>query len=309
MIRISIFLALFFCLTVSAQKKKNGTIYMEHPAIETVNAMFKAFVQGDAATVSSFLADDFKSYNGTNGDPDVEGGTREEFLEQMTWMKENISYLTITPSKGAYPDALEYNDSGIWVQTWDHMRGVHNKTGVKIDMPMHRLIVVNDDNKVKTVINYFDMRIPQEIGRSYTDLENGKLYKNHEHINSVRKMMHAFEFGDFDTAYGYFDESARFNSLELPIGETMSLEEVKARNRALWETYDFTSIDVVGYPDYLEYDLGDAKVVQSWWKFRLTRKSDKKEFVLPAMYIHDFNDEGKIIRSNAYVSTKVLDSK
>lgn len=309
MIRISILFVLFFCLTVTAQKKKNGTIYIEHPAIETVNAMFTAYVEGDAATVSSHLAEDFKSFNGTNGNPDAEGGTSEDFLEQMIWMKENINYLTISPSEGAYPDALEYADSGTWVQTWDHLRGVHNKTGVKIDMPMHRLIVVNDENKIKTLINYFDMRIPQEISRSFTDLENGKLYKNHEHINSVRKMMHAFEFGDFEAAYGYFDANARFNSLELPVGETMSLEEVKARNTALWEEFDFKSIDVVGYPDYLEYDLGDAKVVQSWWNFRLTRKSDKKEFVIPAMYIHDFNDDGKIIRSNAYVSTKLLDSK
>ena len=57
------------------------------------------------------------------------------------------------------------------------------------------------------------------------------------------------------------------------------------------------SIDAVGYPDYVEYDMNNSKVVQSWWEFRLTRKSDKKKLIIPAMYLHDFNDEGKIIRS------------
>ena len=63
----------------------------------------------------------------------------------------------------------------------------------------------------------------------------------------------------------------------------------------------------MGYPDYLEYDLRDSKTVQSWWDFRLTRKSDNKKIVMPVMYIHDFNDEGQIIRSSAYLSTKWLD--
>ncbi|NOQ92680.1 MAG: nuclear transport factor 2 family protein, partial [Flavobacteriaceae bacterium] len=70
-----------------------------------------------------------------------------------------------------------------------------------------------------------------------------------------------------------------------------------------------TGIDVQGYPDYLNYGLGNAKVVQSWWKVRMTRKSDKKEIVLPLMLIHDFNDEGKITRDNAYYSQSMMNAK
>ncbi len=63
------------------------------------------------------------------------------------------------------------------------------------------------------------------------------------------------------------------------------------------EDFEITSIDVVGYPDYLEYDLSDARAVQSWWKFRMTRKADGKKIILPALYIHDFDEDGKIVRS------------
>lgn len=119
--------------------------------------------------------------------------------------------------------------------------------------------------------------------------------------------MHAFEHGDMEKAYGYFDKDARFRNLETPIGEFMSMEEVKKNNQEMLKNYEIESIDVVGYPDYLEYDEGDSKIVQSWWKIRLKRKSDDKEIVMPGMWIHWFNDEGMIVNSNAYISSKWLD--
>lgn len=292
-----------------SQKKKNGNVYLEHPALETVNNMQQAWMAGDQEKVATYLADDFKSYYGSNVNKDRKGQERESFLNQVSNITDNLAYISLKPSKGAYPDAIEYKGGDTWVQTWDHMNAIHNKTGVKLDMPFHRLYKLNDDGKIEFVINYYENRMFWEIGRSYSDRENGKLYNHHDNINSVRRMMGAFENADFETAYGFFDEDCSFNTLELPDGETMTLDQVKERNEKMWEAYEFNSIDVVGYPDYLEYDLRDGKVVQSWWKFRMTRKSDSKEFVIPALYIHDFNDEGKIVGSSAYISTKVLDAK
>ncbi len=292
-----------------SQKKKNGTVYNEHPAIETVNAMQEAWIAGDDAKVATFLADDFRSYYGSSINKNSKGRDKESFLGLVKNFSKDYAYVSQKPSKGAYPDAIEYKESGVWVQTWDHMKGVHNKTGVKIDMPFHRLYKLNDEGKIAMIINYYQNRIFWEVGRSYNDRKNGVIYNNHDNINSVRRMMAAFENADFEKAYSYFTEDCRFNGLELPDGETMSLEQVKERNEKMWDTYEFNSIDVVGYPDYLEYDLRDGKVVQSWWKFRMTRKSDGKKFVIPGLYIHDFNDEGKIVNSSAYISTKALDAK
>jgi len=292
-----------------SQKKKNGTVYKEHPAIETVNAMQEAWMAGDHEKVATFLSEDFKSYYGSNVNKDRKGQKREGFLNQVKSITKNLAYISLKPTKGAYPDAIEYKDGDTWVQTWDHMKAIHNKTGVKLDMPFHRMYKLNKDGKITVLINYYENRMFWEIGRSYSDRENGKIYNHHDNINSVRRMMGAFENDDFETAYSYFTEDCRFNTLELPDGETMSLDQIKERNEGMWEAYDFNSIDVVGYPDYLEYDLRDGRVVQSWWKFRLTRKSDGKKFVIPALYIHDFDDEGKISGSSSYLSTKVLDAK
>jgi len=294
-----------------AQKKTNGTIYLEHPAIVTVEAMTQAFVKGDSEKVASFLADDFKSFNGTSTNKDDKGEGKESFVNGVSWWQNNVDYFSITASKGAYPDALEYkkdnkNDE-VWVQTWEDLKGVHSKTGVKIDMPMHRLFIVNKDNKIKTIIWYDNKSVFDEVGDSFVDRKNGEIYNHHEYINVIRKMIYAFENKDFDKAYSFYDEKARFRDINSPAGENATLTEQKANDQKFLDKFDIVSIDVSGYPDYLHYEMGDTKVVQSWWNYRLIRKSDKKSIVLPVFFIDYFNDEGKIVNEMVYYSEKMLE--
>lgn len=301
-----------FTIISYSQKKKNGTIYIEHPAIDVVEAMTKAFVEGDAEKVGSFLADDFKSWNGTSSNKDAKAGTKESAMKNVGWWKKNVDYLSIEHSGEAYPDAIEYKDEDqkdvVWVQTWNQLKGVHNKTGVKIDMQIHRLYTVNKDNKITMVINYGDGTVWQELRRSYAPRENGTVYNHHEYINKVRRMMAALENNDMDTFYSFFDEKATFSNIHMPPGtKSLTLEEEKEGMKKMLENYEITAIDVQGYPDYINYELGDAKVVQSWWKVRMTRKSDNKKIVFPLFLIHDFNDEGKITGDIAYYSKFLME--
>jgi hypothetical protein len=145
---------------------------------------------------------------------------------------------------------------------------------------------------------------------SYSVRENGTIYNQHDNINTVRKMIAAFVNGDMDKYYSYFDEKARFRNIHTPIGEPgLTLEEEKESMAKMMEAYEFKGMDVRGYPDYLNYGLGDAKVVQSWWKVRLVRKSDQKKILLPLMLINDFNDEGKITGESAYYSKELMMAK
>ena len=172
-------LLMITCITY-AQKKSNGTIYVEHPAINTVEDMVQAFVKGDTDKVSSYLAEDFKSYNGTSIDKRDKGEDKASFLKGMKFWKDNIDYFSIKRSAGAYPDALEYKDANnkdvVWVQTWEDLKGVHKKTGVKINQPIHRLYVVNKNNKIQTVINYGNSSIIDEINKSDGALEQNPGY-------------------------------------------------------------------------------------------------------------------------------------
>lgn len=310
--KIVLILMMISTFITYAQKKANGTIYSEHPAITAVESMMQAFINGDEKKVAGYLADDFKQFYGSNTNKDAKGGDKQNFLDDVKFWKDNFSYLSLTRSPGAYPDALEYkdgaNDDVVWVQTWEHLKGVHNKTGVKLDNPMHRLFIVDKNNKIKTMINYFDRNAYREIGNSNNERKNGIIYNNHEYINKVRRMVYAYENKDFPTAYGFFDEKAEFTNSEMGFDDKpFTLTQMKEIDKKMFERFDITSIDMTGYPDYLNYELGNAKVVQSWWNIRLTRKSDKKNIVLPVFYIHNFNDEGKITSEIAYYSEKMLE--
>jgi len=299
---------MMFTVIMYSQKKKNGTVYIDHPAITVVEAMQQAMITSDADKVGSYLADNFMSFNGTNTNPNNKGQNREDFLKRVSNFKNFVVYASLARQGGAYPDALEYKDDedGLWVQTWDNFKGVHTVTGVKLDGPVHRLFRLNADNKIVSMITY-GSTTNGEIGRSFSTRTNGTIYKNHDNINTVRRVIRAFENGDLDTAYSFFTDDARFSNSETARGEALSLAEAKENSKKIREIWDITSIDLNGYPDYLEYEFRNAKVAQSWWTIRLVRKADGKKFELPILYIHDFNDDGKITRSNAYFSSKVLE--
>ena len=302
---------MMFTIITYSQKEKNGTIYKEHPAITAVESMLQAFfVEGDSTKAGSYLAADFRSFNGNSTNPEAKGRDRSNFLRGVAWFKKNVSYVSLERSTGAYPDALEYKDAedddGLWVQTWDHFKGVHNETGVKLDMPIHYLFALDKDNKIKRMFTY-DNDLPwAEVRRSFVTRSNGVLYDQHENINKVRRMMAALENGDAEKGFSYFTEKARFTNLDMPDGEFATLEEEKEGFMNMLEKWTIESINVNGYPDYLEYERS-GKVVQSWWTVRMARKSDGKKVIIPLLLIHDFNDDGMIINESGYYTLQALE--
>jgi len=303
-------IALTFALTSYSQKKKNGSVYVNHPSIAIAEEMQQAFIAGDVDKLSTYLADDFKAWNGNSTNKDAKGTNKEQFLKNSKNWSENFSYLTMERQGEAYPDAIEYkDDAGVWVQTWDVLKGVHTETGSKVNMPIHRLFKFNKDNKISSMIGYYNNTVFANIGRSYDERKNGVIYDNHEYINAVKMAFAAFENNDLEKAYSFFDDKARFRNSSMAPGDTSeSLDDIKASNKDFLSKYTVEAIDMNGYPDYLHYERGDTDLVQSWWTFRLTRKSDGKKIVVPAFYTHTFNDEGKIIFGTSYINAKLFDN-
>ena len=56
--KITFMLIALITFSVSAQKKKNGTVYVDHPAIDMVESFQNAWVSGDLDKAKSFLAED-----------------------------------------------------------------------------------------------------------------------------------------------------------------------------------------------------------------------------------------------------------
>ena len=301
-------ISFLFVFSLNAQKNKNGVVFDKHPGIDLVNSFNEAFVAADMDKLNTILHDDFKAYDGLSSNKDQEGTSKQNFMGQSSWWNTNISYLKITNNDPAYPDAVEYKKGDqLWVQTWEKIYGVNNQTGVKFDMPIHRLYrLTKDGKKIISLVDYTDRRNYQRMWDAWpgNDLKNGTIYKNHENINSVRILQYAYANGDVEKAMSYFHENASFNDINE--SSVMNQEQILERDGKIFSGWNLDSLDEVGYPDYLEYDWRESKVVMSWWNFRMTRKSDGKEVTLPVHFSDSFDNEGKIIRRTSYWNKSLL---
>lgn len=293
-----------------AQKKENGTIYREHPALKVVDAYNKALASGDTTNMGSFLATDFKGHNASGGSQFDKGLNKSAFLKMTKAWRDGIDYFSLSTSKGAYPDALEYKDPEqkdvVWVQSWDNLKGVNKQTGVKMDMFVHTLLSIDKNNKIKQLVIYDNPSVYDEINASQSERTNGTIYNHHEYINKVRNMLHAFENKDFEKSYSYYDVNARFMDINNMEGKSISLDESKAQDKNILDAFDIVGLEQIGYPDYMHYELNNSDIVYSWWRWHVIRKSDKKEITFPIHFEHDFNKEGKIIREIAYYNGAML---
>jgi|SRR5690554_2296818 len=310
-IKTTMLSAMMLIAFISTAQKKNGTVYLEHPAIDVVNEFTKAAVAGDKAKMGSYLTEDFHSYNGTSNRADDKGMDKAAFLNNQMMYHDQLDYYSVETYPGSYPDAIEYKkdnpDGDVWVQSWDLIKGVHKTTGVKIDAASHRLYTLTKGNKIKNIIYYGNEAVIDEIRASFTDRKNGTIYNHHDNINTVRKMIYAMENNDWDKVYSFYDKDVRFVNSSSPTLESISFTEQKAFDKQILDKYEVTNIDMVGYPDYMEYEMGNQGLVQSWWNINFIRKADKKAIVLPIFYTMTFNDEGKITSETAYYNAKLLD--
>ncbi|WP_179005090.1 nuclear transport factor 2 family protein [Winogradskyella forsetii] len=308
-----VIVALMLSMFISNAQKKNGTVYIEHPAIEAVEAFVDASVAGDKEKMATYLTEDFKAYNGTSNRKNDEGMDKEAFLNnQMTYFNQ-LDYYDRATYPGAYPDAIEYkkdneNDE-VWVQTWDVLKGVQKDTGVKIDAAAHRLYTLTKDNKIKMIISYGNDTVLNEIRSSFTVRKNGTIYNHHDNINTIRKAMYAFENADIEKCLSYYSEDATFYDINTTFGKSSTKSETRANWKQFLDTFEIESIEMIGYPDYLEYEMGNGREVLSWWNFLLIRKSDKKKLEVPFHLSNSFDADGKIVSEMEYYSQTLLTAK
>lgn len=311
---IFLFMFLITCaLAVFAQKKENGTIYIEHPANKIIADFNNAIVEGDSAKIAGFLSDDFKGYNGNSNVYGDKGLDKTAFVNMTLQYPRNLDYFKIETFPGSYPDALEYKkdnkDGEVVVQDWSMIRGVEKVTGVKMDAAAHRIYTINKNNKIKLILTYANSQVLEEIGASFSDRTNGKIYNHHQNINTIRKMIYALEKGDLDKCLGFYTDNARFSDINSEWGTSHGKAEEKVNQQNFLNAFEIKNIEMIGYPDYLEYEMDNARSVLSWWNIHLVRKSDKKAITVPVHLSDDFDKDGKIISEMSYYSETLLNKK
>jgi hypothetical protein len=291
---------------VNAQKNTNGVIYDKHPAIDVVESFMKAFVKGDAATMTSLTTDDFKAYNAMNTNWDYKGQDLATCIRNAQNYANNYTNFSITKRGTSYPDALEYKKDGIWVYTYNMFFAINKKSGFKIESPYDCTFIFNaEGTKIKSMNFYMNTAMLLKNTESEQTLTNGILYKNHPNIVKVRKLVANFSLANMDGMFTDFAPNARFNDLNYAYGVSKGIEERKKDLTPFFENIEIIGIDEIGYPDMLDHD-GPSSVVDSWWSMRLRNKKTNKKFKLALVFSHTFNDQGQIQTESAYYNGSQL---
>ena len=129
---------LFYVLGTYAQKG-NGKVFIEHPDIDKTTKLWQSIVDGDKETYASLFSDSaIFIYNGSRNFE-----TLENHLDGFGWLSEEFEDLKVVNDAPAFPDAIEYKEGGTWVQDWKRMTGIHAKTGIRLNLPIHNLYSFN----------------------------------------------------------------------------------------------------------------------------------------------------------------------
>lgn len=290
-----------------AQTKKNGTIYVEHPGIELVKEFDKAFTSGDVEKLKTLVTEDFRYYNGLSTNfYSNNGGNVNQLVNNVSYWNNQLDDFSIESRGSAYPDAFEFKGDVIWIYTYDILSGYDKENGFKIKTPYDRSILLNKEgNKIHRIIESFNQAHIEKYNNSFKTVENGKIYRDHPYIGVVRKIMAHFEQGNIDRMYDDYLPNARLFDINLPFGESMSIEEHKKTIQNLYDAFEVVSVNESGYPDLMQYN-GDGISLISWWVIILKNKISKEEI---KVYLHNdltLNDEGKVMRSVDYYNGALL---
>ncbi|WP_115460585.1 nuclear transport factor 2 family protein [Winogradskyella aurantiaca] len=303
--KVLLVVLLLSAITSFSQKKTNGKIYIEHPALEIAKQFDDAFVKGDLETIKSLVADDFAWRN-----PSMRGvnGTLEQLLNRADYLSKNIIDFEIKHRGTAYPDVFEYKgDKSVDVKTYTWLTGYDKNTGVELNMPRNtNFRMTEDGKKIAWIFIMDDQLLWNKAYDAYETKRNGIIYKDHPYISKVRLLVQAYQAMDFEKAKSMYSESAQFyDVMNTGIDEFKTLDEEFAGIEDYMKTYEILDIRESGYPDVLDYE-GNGAVVISWWVFTFKNKESGNSARIMQHIQHSFNENGDIIREDYYFNPAAL---
>tara|TARA_B100000674_G_scaffold92386_1_gene64988 strand:+ start:613 stop:1536 length:924 start_codon:yes stop_codon:yes gene_type:complete len=296
---------MMFVIASFSQKKANGKIYIEHPALEIAKKFDEAFVKGDLETLKSLVADDFGWRNAS-----MRGrrGTLQQLLNRSNYLSKNIVNFEIRHRGTAYPDAFEYKeDNSVDVKTYTWMTGYDKNTGLELNMPRNaNFRITPDGKKIAWMTIMDDQLLWSKAYNAYETRKNGTIYKDHPHVSKVRLLIQAYQAMDFDKAKSMYNESTRFyDVMNSELLEFKTLEEEFAGIDEYMDAFEILDIREHGFPDVLDYE-GDGTVVISWWVFTFKNRKTGNIARIMQHLQHSFNENGDIVREDYYFNPSNL---
>ena len=291
-------------VAVFSQKKANGKLYIEHPAIEIVDQFNEAYVSGDLDKLKDLVTENFQ----VRTLQDRKSNDINWILGTSNYLSKNITDFQIKHYGGSYPDVLEYQQDGIVdVKTYEYTTGYDKNTGLDIDMPRYATYRMNaKGDKIAGLWINDDQALWQKNWDAYETKENGVIYKDHPLVSKVRLLYQSYKTGDVEKIKANYTENTIFyDVMNSEIDKFKTLEEEFAQFDQYMETLEIVNIRESGFPDVLDYD-GDGAVVISWADFTFKNKKSGNIKTISQHIQHWFNEEGEIVREDYYFNPAQL---
>ena len=305
--KTKITLLLFVASTlVFAQKKKNGTIFIEHPGSEIVNEFNKAFVEGDEEKLRSLVTQDFKWWQMNAMDP--KPLTMKNLINRSTYLSENVIGFSIQDRGSAYSDAMEYGEDNLNVYTYQILKGFDKNTGYKFEIPRNSIFFFSKDGKKINGLSVADSQLKWEKAYdAWQTKKNGTIYKDHSMIATSRLLYAYFALGDIPGMRSLYKENARITDvMNSDMDQYNTVDEEMENLKEFYKLYEVVNVSESGYPDLLEYEGTESKTIISWWDITF---KNKKSNAIKEMKQHSqivVNKDGKIIREQYYFNASQL---
>ena len=303
--KITSLIMMLFITASFSQKKANGKIYIEHPALEIAKQFDEAFVKGDLETIKSLVADDFAWRN-----PSMRGrrGTLQQLLNRSNYLSKNIINFEISHRGTAYPDVFEYKeDNSVDVKTYTWLTGYDKNTGVELNMPRNTNFRMTPDGKKIAWMSVMDDQLLwNKAYDAYETKKNGVIYKDHPYVTKVRLLIQAYQAMDFEKVRSMYNESTRFyDVMNSGIDEFKTIEEEFSSIDEYMNAFEIVDIRESGFPDVLDYE-GNGAVVISWWVWTFKNKKSGNVARIKQHLHHSFNENGDIVREDYYFNPASL---
>jgi hypothetical protein len=143
-------------------------------------------------------------------------------------------------------------------------------------------------------------------GFTQAEKKNGTIYINHPYIDVVLKSSKAYVANDVATNKTFFADTARFGVTGMP--KMIKIDEALKMWSSHFKYYDSINVRQDGYPDYLHYVDGDAKIVQSWWTWSGRSKKTGEKLRIMFVQFNTFNKDGKITEETLYGDFSKMES-
>jgi ketosteroid isomerase-like protein len=291
-------------VAVFSQKKANGKLYIEHPAIEIVDQFNEAYVSGDLDKLKDLVTENFQ----VRTLQDRKSNDINWILGTSNYLSKNITDFQIKHYGGSYPDVLEYQQDGIVdVKTYELTTGYDKNTGLDIDMPRYATYRMNaKGDKIAGLWINDDQTLWQKNWDAYETNENGVIYKDHPLVSKVRLLYQSYKTGDVEKIKANYTENTIFyDVMNSEIDKFKTLEEEFAQFDQYMETLEIVNIKESGFPDVLDYN-GDGAVVISWADFTFRNKKSGNIKTISQHIQHWFNEKGEIVREDYYFNPAQL---